>query len=85
LDGLVGDEQADRSFHGGLEKAVLHYAVENYDAWHADGYDGALNESALSELVAFATHTLRYRFCRFSSASNAALSPVQTTWPFSRM
>ena len=41
-EGLVGDEQADRNFHGGPEKAVLHYAIENYDAWHADGYDSAL-------------------------------------------
>ena len=31
--GLEGDEQADRNFHGGPDKAILHYASENYAAW----------------------------------------------------
>jgi MOSC domain-containing protein YiiM/ferredoxin-NADP reductase len=31
--GLEGDEQADRNFHGGPDKAVLHYAREHYAAW----------------------------------------------------
>ena len=34
--GLDGDEQADRTFHGGPDKAVLHYAMDNYDAWRAE-------------------------------------------------
>ena len=34
--GLEGDEQADRRFHGGPDKAVLHYALENYDAWRSE-------------------------------------------------
>src|ERR1700722_7035284 len=34
--GFEGDEQADRTFHGGPDKAVLHYAMENYDAWRAE-------------------------------------------------
>ena len=34
--GLDGDEQADRNFHGGPDKAVLHYAAENYTAWTSD-------------------------------------------------
>jgi MOSC domain-containing protein YiiM len=34
--GLDGDEQADRRFHGGPDKAVLHYAAENYDAWRSE-------------------------------------------------
>jgi MOSC domain-containing protein YiiM len=29
-EGLVGDVQADRRFHGGVDKAVHHYAAENY-------------------------------------------------------
>lgn len=29
-EGIVGDVQADRRFHGGVDKAVHHYAVENY-------------------------------------------------------
>jgi MOSC domain-containing protein YiiM len=31
--GIVGDSQADRSVHGGVEKAVLHYAAHHYAAW----------------------------------------------------
>jgi MOSC domain-containing protein YiiM len=31
--GLEGDEQADRNFHGGPDKAVLHYAREHYAVW----------------------------------------------------
>ena len=33
--GLVGDEQADLSVHGGLSKAVYAYPVEHYDFWSA--------------------------------------------------
>lgn len=34
--GLVGDEQADLKHHGGLEKAVHHYARDHYDAWRGE-------------------------------------------------
>lgn len=30
---LAGDDQADRRFHGGADKAVYAYAVEDYDWW----------------------------------------------------
>lgn len=33
--GLLGDEQADLSVHGGLEKAVYAYPVEHYGFWQA--------------------------------------------------
>jgi MOSC domain-containing protein YiiM len=32
---LVGDDQADRRVHGGADKAVYAYAVEDYDWWAA--------------------------------------------------
>jgi len=32
---LVGDDQADRRVHGGTDKAVYAYAVEDYDWWGA--------------------------------------------------
>ncbi|CCJ08792.1 MOSC domain-containing protein [Methylocystis sp. SC2] len=35
-EGLVGDRQADRRHHGGVEKALHHYPCEHYDAWRAD-------------------------------------------------
>ena len=31
--GLLGDEQADLSIHGGLEKAVYAYPSEHYEFW----------------------------------------------------
>lgn len=30
-----GDDQADRAVHGGPDKAVYAYAIEDYDAWRA--------------------------------------------------
>lgn len=33
--GLAGDEQADLSVHGGLDKAVYAYPVEHYACWQA--------------------------------------------------
>ena len=33
--GLAGDEQGDLRVHGGLDKAVHHYASEHYAAWRA--------------------------------------------------
>jgi MOSC domain-containing protein YiiM len=33
--GLTGDEQADKRLHGGPERAVLHYALENYAQWRS--------------------------------------------------
>lgn len=32
--GITGDEQADLSVHGGLEKAIYVYPVEHYDFWN---------------------------------------------------
>ncbi|SFL11784.1 MOSC domain-containing protein [Methylobacterium pseudosasicola] len=36
LNGLDGDEQADRRYHGGPEKAVHHYAFDHYAGWRRD-------------------------------------------------
>ena len=30
---FVGDDQADRTVHGGVDKAVYAYAIEDYDFW----------------------------------------------------
>ncbi|CCN73511.1 MOSC domain-containing protein [Vibrio nigripulchritudo] len=35
LLGLVGDEQADKRYHGGVEKALHAYASEHYERWIA--------------------------------------------------
>lgn len=34
--GLAGDEQADLSVHGGLDKAIHHYPHDHYAAWSAE-------------------------------------------------
>lgn len=57
--GLIGDEQADLSVHGGLEKAVYAYPAEHYEFWRhqrqqagvADlaGMDDQLNPGAMGE------------------------------------
>lgn len=37
--GLAGDDQADKSAHGGVDKAVYAYSQENYD-WWSEQLDG---------------------------------------------
>lgn len=44
--GLAGDEQADRSVHGGIDKAVYAYPVEHYAWWNARRRAAGLPESA---------------------------------------
>ena len=36
LNGFADDEQADLSVHGGLEKAVHHYAADHYCKWRSE-------------------------------------------------
>ncbi len=54
--GLLGDEQADLSVHGGLEKAVYAYPSEHYAFWQAarreaglGGIDDSLPPGSLGE------------------------------------
>lgn len=54
--GLLGDEQADPSVHGGLAKAVYAYPVEHYDFWRqqraqagVSGIDDALPLGSMGE------------------------------------
>lgn len=42
IDGLEGDEQGDRSYHGGPEKALHHYAAEHYARWRTQWPDSAI-------------------------------------------
>jgi len=59
--GLVGDEQADLSVHGGLDKAVYAYPSEHYPFWQAQraaagltGIDDALPWGSLGENLTLA-------------------------------
>jgi MOSC domain-containing protein YiiM len=51
--GLVGDEQADLTVHGGLSKAVYAYPLEHYEFWRAEqralDLAGALPYGSLGE------------------------------------
>ena len=54
--GLQGDEQADLTVHGGLEKAIYAYPAEHYPFWlgqrqsaGVDGIDAQLSGGALGE------------------------------------
>ena len=54
--GLEGDEQADLSVHGGLDKAIYAYPSEHYDFWRnaraqagAAGLDNELAHGAMGE------------------------------------
>lgn len=49
--GLAGDEQADLSVHGGLDKAVYAYAAEHYPFWCALRAQAGLG--AIDETLAF--------------------------------
>lgn len=57
--GLAGDEQADLSVHGGLDKAVYAYPQEHYAFWRAQreragvaGIDDRLEPGAMGENLA---------------------------------
>lgn len=54
--GLAGDEQADPTYHGGLDKAVYAYPIEHYPFWQekrqgltADLFDSALPHGFMGE------------------------------------
>jgi MOSC domain-containing protein YiiM len=46
--GLAGDEQADLSVHGGLDKAVYLYPVEHYEWWRQRRIEAGLPEAEAS-------------------------------------
>jgi MOSC domain-containing protein YiiM len=46
---LDGDGQADRSVHGGVDKAVYAYAREDYEWWSAELDTGALEPGTFGE------------------------------------
>jgi MOSC domain-containing protein YiiM len=59
--GLLGDEQADWSIHGGLEKAIYAYPAEHYDFWRearrqagVSGIDDRLPHGSLGENLTLA-------------------------------
>jgi MOSC domain-containing protein YiiM len=48
-DNIEGDQQSDRSVHGGLEKAVYAYPAEHYTYWRRELSDAELPWGAFGE------------------------------------
>ena len=91
--GLVGDEQADLSVHGGLSKAVYAYPSEHFDFWctvRAQAgvalWDTALEPGALGENLTLAglteDHTWVGDVLRFPRCALAVSEPRQPCFKF---
>lgn len=52
LEGLESDEQADRTVHGGPEKALHHYPHDHYEGWRQE-LDGEVARACLEQRGAF--------------------------------
>ena len=94
--GLLGDEQADLSIHGGIEKAVYAYPSEHYAYWQAARREagaasiddslphGAMGENltlkGLLEAEVWAGDTLRFPGCELR-----VTLPRQPCYKFSAM
>lgn len=37
--GIIGDEQGDKKYHGGRDKAIHHYALDHYAIWKVELWD----------------------------------------------
>lgn len=84
--GLVGDEQADLSVHGGLSKAVYAYPIEHYAFWQtvraqagAAGWNDALRHGFVGENLTI-TGLLENQVCvgdvlRFADCELAVSEP----------
>lgn len=77
---LAGDDQADRSVHGGPDKAVYLYPREHYAGWQADGFD--LDPGGVGEnLVATGALEAEVRIGSTWSWGDAVLQVTQPRTP----
>lgn len=49
VEGLEGDQQADRRYHGGPDKAALVYSFDHYPAWQAEGFPSPMPYGSFGE------------------------------------
>ena len=87
-DNIVGDGQADRTVHGGSEKAILGYCSDHYGSWRADLQRDDLDDGSFGENIAFtgldeerAAIGSRYRV---GSAVIEVSQPRQPCWKLAR-
>lgn len=50
-EGFAGDQQADRRYHGGPDKAALVYSNDHYAPWHAELFPHPLPPGAFGENI----------------------------------
>ncbi|MBS1825204.1 MAG: MOSC domain-containing protein [Acidobacteria bacterium] len=50
-EGFEGDQQADRRYHGGPDKAALVYSHDHYAPWHAELFPDPLPAGAFGENI----------------------------------
>jgi len=50
-EGFEGDQQADRRYHGGPDKAALVYSHDHYAPWHAELFPDPLPPGAFGENI----------------------------------
>jgi MOSC domain-containing protein YiiM len=50
-EGFDGDQQADRRYHGGPDKAALVYSQDHYAPWHAELFPEPLPAGAFGENI----------------------------------
>jgi MOSC domain-containing protein YiiM len=86
--GLQGDEQADRKYHGGPEKAVCAYPAAHYDYWRRQpGLDqiqfGGFGENLTLEGATEAQLCIGDRF-QFDEVIMEISQPRQPCWKLSR-
>lgn len=79
---LDGDKQADRTVHGGIEKAVYAYSMEHYAYWQQELPDeelpwGAFGENLTIEGLSEKTVNIGDRFC----IGNAEVMVTQPRFP----
>ncbi|PWV65976.1 MOSC domain-containing protein [Plasticicumulans acidivorans] len=85
-EGLAGDQQADRRWHGGPERALLHYPAEHYATWRAelpafsaDFVVGAFGENLSTHGLSEDTVYIGQRF-RLGSALIEVSQPRRPCW-----
>lgn len=91
LNGLQGDEQGDRSYHGGPEKALHHYAAEHYAYWQSQYADSpaAMVAGAFGENISTSGMTERSVYVgdvyRIGSALVQVSQGRQPCWKLNRL
>ena len=92
---LAGDDQADRRFHGGPDKAVCVYAAAHYPSWWADdGWPSRLGPDtfgygAFGENITVSAPMTEADVCigdvlRLGGATVQVSQPRQPCWPTDR-